>query len=521
VRRLIGASTMTFSPETGWTDISDAVFFHAARRPDALAIIEGEERVSYGELASLVAAASVQLGDLGIKPREVVGIVMPGTIDHVVVTLALIRVGAVPLDLPMPQPGEVPGHALRPFGVRRAFVATGMTPSAGLAVHAVAPGWRHALPTSRGDRRADENPDEDFYLSFTSGSTGAPKGIVTTRRQWQARYVTARNLLPFLLSPEHPPTLLVIGGMAFSAFFFFLTNQLFTGGPVVLMTGAHHPDRLAAAINEWDDAAMLITPPLARELLARAPQNGVMFPKMRALFVGAAPFFAEEKRAVRARLCANSYEVYGSAATGFLASHQIDAHPESVGRPVRDVEIEIVDKEGNRVAAGRTGHVRCRGPGISQSLYGSSAAETSGSEGFVAGWYYPGDLGGIDGEGFLTLKGRVADVIVRRGVEIYPTDLEEIYLAHPSVREVAVVGTRAAVGGRDQEVVVFAVSRTEFDQRALAELTQHCRRLIAAEEFPDRLFCLAELPKNGNGKVDRPRLTAMAEQALRDASRVA
>src|SRR5262249_28680600 len=163
-----------------------------------------------------------------------------------------------------------------------------------------------------------------------------------------------------------------------------------------------------------------------REFLARAPHAGVMFPQMRALFIGAAPFFAEEKHAVQARLCANPYEVYGSAATGFICSHQIDAHADSVGRPAADVAIEIVDMDGQPLPPGRTGHIRCRGAGISQGFYGDAAG--NGAEGFADGWYYPGDLGALDRSGYLTLKGRVADVIRRRGVEIYPPELEEVYL---------------------------------------------------------------------------------------------
>ena len=505
---------MAFSPATGWTDLSEAVFFHAAARPQAVALIEGAERVTYGLLAPLVAAASTYVGELGIKPREVVAIALPGTIDHVILSLALIRAGAVPLDLPPPQPGERPMQGMQHFGVRRAFVASGMAAPEVPLVHAIDPAWRGSLLLRTGDRHIEGNPDEDFYLSFTSGSTGAPKGIVTTRRQWQARYRTARKLFPFLLAAERPPHLLVIGGMAFSAFFFFLANHLFVGGPVVLMGGAHRPDRLAAAIAGWGDAALLITPPLVREFLARAPQGRVMFPDARALFFGAAPVFAEEKRLVRDRLCGNAYEVYGSAATGFLSvltPGEFDARGRSVGRPVDDLEIEIVDSHGERVGRAQTGHLRCRGAGVSQGFYGEPANHGAG-EGFHGGWYYPGDLAAIDGDGYLTLTGRLADIIRRRGVEIFPTDLEEAFLAYPAIAEAAAVDALPP-GGNEPRVVVFAAPRGEVRHQ---ELEAHCRRLIPGARFPDRLFLLRQLPKTANGKIDRPRLRQMAAQILVD-----
>ena len=122
-------------------------------------------------------------------------------------------------------------------------------------MHRLTPSWRQELARLNDDNHFTSDPDKDFYLSITSGSTGMPKAIATTRGQWQARYRTARKLFPSLLCDAQPPHFLLLGGMAFSAFFFFLTNHLFVGGTVVLMDGEHHPDWLAAMINEWEDAA--------------------------------------------------------------------------------------------------------------------------------------------------------------------------------------------------------------------------------------------------------------------------
>jgi acyl-CoA synthetase (AMP-forming)/AMP-acid ligase II len=504
---------MSFSPETGWTDISDSVFFHARQRPNAIALIEGNEHVTYAELAAWVAAASVHAGEIGVRPMDVVGVVMPSTIEHVVLVLALIRAGAVPLDLPIPQPGLGPLPGLQELGIARVFLGDGIAAPDGVTVHRIHRNWRSSLSVTRADRVAG-GAEEGFYLSITSGSTGVPKAIVTTRAAWQARYRTARKLFPTLLAADPLPPLLLLGGLAFSAFFFFLTNHLFAGGTVVLAGSESHPDWLAAMINEWDDAATLITPPLAREFLARAPSGSVMFPKLRALFIGAAPFFAEEKHGVAARVSRNAFEVYGSAATGFLASHKINLAADTVGCIVDDVEVEIVDHQGNLVPAGQTGHIRCRGPGISHGIFGPVAEPPVGNEGFRNGWYYPGDLGVLAYDRFLTLRGRAADVILRNGVEIFPGDVEQAYLGHSAIGEVAVVGVREPFGARRQLVFVFAAARGELRHQ---DLTEHCRRLIPPERFPDQFLLLEQLPKTGNGKIDRPRLVAAAEQALRDA----
>ena len=148
-------------------------------------------------------------------------------------------------------------------------------------------------------------------------------------------------------------------------------------------------------------------------------------------------------------MCRNAFEVYGSAATGFLATHPIDFVAESVGRLVSDADIEVVDRDGHRLPVGQTGHIRCRGAGISQGFYGPAAEPSVGREGFDAGWYYPGDIGSLSADGFLCLKGRAGDVIVRRGIEIYPTDIEEIYLAHPAIAEAAAVAACGTSGESD------------------------------------------------------------------------
>jgi acyl-CoA synthetase (AMP-forming)/AMP-acid ligase II len=134
-------------------------------------------------------------------------------------------------------------------------------------------------------------------------------------------------------------------------------------------------------------------------------------------------------------------------------------------------------------------------------------AITGGAEGFREGWYYPGEIATLDSDGYLYLKGRVADMIRRGGVDLFPPEIEEVMASHPSVREVAVVGR--PVTGMGEEVIAFVVPRGEAQHEALAE---HCRGLLRPEKRPDRVFYMDSLPRLGSGKLDRGKLRKLAIQ---------
>jgi long-chain acyl-CoA synthetase len=494
-----------------WENLSDPIFDHARLRPDALALIEGDRSVTYRELANGIAKASVHFHELGVKPGELVALAMSSNIEHVVLSFGLMRMGGVPLDLPPRPPARSIVNPVKLFNVSRLVRETNaITAPAGIQVHELDSDWQTKLAAQTGDHRNVRDGDEVHNFSMTSGSTGISKGVLTTRRQWLARFDTALKLFPDVFSSERPANLLIIGGMGFSAFFFFLANQLFVGGPVVLMTDNHKPDYLRDQINRWEDAVSLITPPLARQFLADAGEASPIFPKVRALFIGAAPLYPEEKAAVIKKLTPNLREVYGSAACGFistLSAGEIAAHGDSVGRPAPGLEVEVVDAERKPVPAGQPGHLRCRGAGISQGFYGETPGTPEKPEGFRDGWYYPGDTGAIDADGYIHVKGRLSDVIYRRGTEISPLELEQIIARHPSIAEAAVVGVPGK--DKDEQVMAFVVPRAQPEKAALAE---YCRASIPNEKFPDRVFFVKALPKNANGKLDRLQLKALAKR---------
>jgi acyl-coenzyme A synthetase/AMP-(fatty) acid ligase len=222
--------------------------------------------------------------------------------------------------------------------------------------------------------------------------------------------------------------------------------------------------------------------------------------------------FAAEKRAVVSRLSPNLYEIFGSAAVGFISvlpPGEVLAHVETVGRTSPELTVEVVDGADTVVPAGTIGHLRCRGPGVSGGLYGD-ASGAAAAEGFRDGWYYPGDVGTRDALGYIRLSGRLADLTRRNGIDIFMPEIEGVFQAHESVVEAAAVGVQPQPGGPIR-LVVFVVPRGQPQNQSLAA---HCRATIPAAKFPDRLFFAQTLPKTPNGKVDRRALAGMALRAI-------
>jgi acyl-CoA synthetase (AMP-forming)/AMP-acid ligase II len=494
-------------------NLSDAIFHYAQTRPDAAALHDGSTTLSFREFAGFVGRAAVHLHDIGVKPGELVGLSLPTGAPHVILLFALLRLGAVPVDIPMRRAVKLDPFKL--FGVKRVLAAPGIA-VADATVHIIDADWRAAIETKSGDHRFAGPADQLFLFNLTSGSTGAPRGVITSGREWSERYRSAAALLPEIITAERPPNLLALGEISFSGFFFFIANQLCVGGPVVLIGLSESADHLIAAMNKLDDVAFLVTPPMCRELLAKAPQQGLLFPKVRAMVVGAAPMFPDEKRAFAARLTPNIVEVYGNAATGFITAlrpSEFAQKGETVGRVAPGIAVDIVDPRGRMMAPGAIGHIRCRGSGISQRFFGPNAGPAKGPEGFRDGSYYPGDLGAIDRQGYLHLKGRVSELISRRGITLYPPEIEAVLAAHPGVAEAAVIGVPG--GGGDEQVIAVVVPRGAPDLDAVAA---HCRARLPAEKLPNQLFSAETLPRTGPGKIDKPALKAGIIKRLKSAA---
>lgn len=497
-----------------WNNLSDAIFAHALRDPGAPALVEGRVALGYGELAALVAKASVHLRDLGIAQGVRVGIALNNGIDHVILLFALLRVGAVPIEMSAEDSDEAIAAAARKYGVRAIFTEAHSVLPPDIVQHRMTLSWRAEIAGKTGDHRAAAGADALEIISLTTGSTGIPSGVVWTQRQYMRR-IELRLAIYYGAAPGpdfRPRDLLLTAPMRYGWFFICVLLQLVAGGRLVILPNFAKPIEMVRAIAAWPGAICCVTANMCRLFLAAVPDEGSLFPDLFLLESAGLPLFPWEKRAVTTRVAANFIESYGTAGIGtisVLTAADMAVKPDSVGRPLPLLDVQIADDAGNPVPAGTFGRIRCRGALMSRPC--PESATEPRAEYFADGWYYPGDIGALDTEGYLHLRGRVAEIIRRGATEIFAPDIEAVIAAHPLVADAAVIGVPSQTRG--EAVVAFVVKRGALQHD---DLVRHCSGQLKPEQRPDRIYYIDTLPRIEGGKLDRARLQSLAQiEAMR------
>jgi acyl-CoA synthetase (AMP-forming)/AMP-acid ligase II len=185
--------------------------------------------------------------------------------------------------------------------------------------------------------------------------------------------------------------------------------------------------------------------------------------------------------------------------------------PGTVGRPLAHLEVRIAGENGEAQPVGAEGEVRVRGASVMRGYH--RAPEATRRVLTADGWLCTGDLGRLDADGYLTLTGRIKELIIVAGETVHPAEVEAALARHPAVAECAAVG--AADEQRGEQVVAFVVARPGAEAPSVEELREHCRRELAGYKVPRRFLFAAELPKGPTGKADGKALARMAAEAMR------
>ena len=187
-----------------------------------------------------------------------------------------------------------------------------------------------------------------------------------------------------------------------------------------------------------------------------------------------------------------------SGATTLLKGPDSTRKMGSVGLPMRDVELRLVDDDLREVGSGQVGEIVYRGPFVMRGYWNNPQATV---EAFAGGWFHSGDLATRDDEGYLRLVDRKKDMIVSGGENIYPAEVERVLREHPGVEDVAVVGVPHQRWGETPVAFVIGASSE-------SELIEHCRRRLASYKKPTAVYFVTELPRNAAGKVLKRELRA-------------
>lgn len=354
------------------------------------------------------------------------------------------------------------------------------------------------------------DPDDDATIMYTSGTTGFPKGAVATHRNHVtnlrntelsgAAEMAVAGVTP---APERAQTSML------QTFPFFHIGGL---------TGLYSATAFGAKVSlmyKWDtaEAAELIererinaggmVPTLVRRLLDYAEEKGLTFPSLAGMASGGAPvppdLIHRIDRLFQHRVSpANGYGLTETTSAIVInAGEQYFTHPDSVGRPVPGADIRVVDPDtGADQETGAVGELWFRGPNVVRG-YWNKPDETAAA--FTDGWFHTGDLGYVDGEGFVYVVDRLKDVIIRSGENVYCAEVEAVLFEHPDVADVAVVGLPHDSWGEEVAAVVQPRSGADLTASVLQEFAAS---RLASFKVPTQVFLVEEdLPRTATGKV--------------------
>jgi oxalate---CoA ligase len=331
-------------------------------------------------------------------------------------------------------------------------------------------------------------------LLSTSGSTGEPKGVLLSERRLV--HVAAAVAEHLELTPDDrgmtPLPLFHVNAQVVG-----LLATLVSGSSLVLDGRFHRHDFWERA--RAHDVTWINVVPAILTVLAREEEPPQVPPRLRLVRSASSPLPVAVREAVEERTGVRVIESYGmtEAASQITATPLHEPCPAgSVGRP-SGAEVAVRGPRGGAVPAGERGRVWIRGSGVVTGYEGGRAAERFDDD----GWLDTGDVGHLDGAGFLHLAGRDDDVINRGGELLHPREVEEVLLGDPRVAEAVVVGLPDAVLGA---VPVACVRSVVEDEASLAEdLEARCRAQLARWKCPVQVLVLADLPRGSTGKVRR------------------
>lgn len=471
-------------------NLADALRQHARNRGTEIALIDGTRQLSYAELDCEVDRGAWALMARGCQPGEIVGLCLRDHWAHVVLMWSCMRAGVVMLPLDCRWTDAERRAVVQHFGavrvVREPQASVDEVPS---------DSWTELLRDDAALKRPAfpvTDLESPLLLSLSSGTTGRPKGPRITHRHFLRRFYTHWINLGLNAASRY----VCATPMYFGGGRTFTLSVLFSGGRVSLCAPPAEPQALAELIREQSANAIFLVPTQLRRLLQMPDEVQSAFRSLGLMISSGAPLQPNERIAILDRLCPHFYEYYASTEGGGVSlgtPRGLRERPSSVGRPIFGVEVDIVDEQDQSLPPGKVGTLRYRGPGVADSFYRDPEQS---AQHFRQGWFYPGDLAERDVDGYVYLRGRSKDMIIRGGVNIYPSEIEDVLMRLPAIRECSVFGIADDDLG---EIVACAWVGTEAFTEA--ELKAHCRQFLAPYKVPARWHCLEELPVNSGGKV--------------------
>jgi long-chain acyl-CoA synthetase len=482
--------------------LSEILHTQALRDPKATAIICEDEAISYGELDRSSSLLAGWLLQQGLRRGDRVAIHWCNSIEAAQVFFAAFKAGfiVVPISLLL-KPPEV-AWILDQSQPAICFCQPSLAPKVGQASCRVLT----ALPELNSIQTsvlASMAEDEPAVLLYTSGSTAKPKGAIHTHRTLTE---VTRLFVEYLLE-ANDVVLIMTPMMHVSGLGFFL-SAIRLGQPAVLLP-AFDPASTLDTIERFRCTCTFGLPALLQFVVEEQVRRPRDTKALRVVFAAGDRVPVDLQERFAAVFSVPLREGFAMSETIPVCVNSTDeARPGSMGRPLPEVEVRIVDDADIDVPEGMTGEMVVRGAANCIGYWN----DRRGTEALLrGGWLHTGDLASRDREGYLWFQGRRKEIIVHGGANVSPQEVEEVLYHHPGVLEAGVTGTPDPLYG---ERVIAVVSVRKGAAIGEKELREHLLTRLADYKVPERIFFTPELPKNATGKVHRLSLKSMIAELV-------
>lgn len=491
-----------------FSSISELISIYAVERPNTVALRYRDVVVTYKELQrySEQILAAIQYND--IPPYSAIAIVSSNPLLSTLALLGVISARCVAVPIALSSSPEQIASVIADASVPLVFLDTEFLeglPSVGVKVANLDEFDSWLAPEGFAATHIDISPADPFNIIYSSGTTGTPKGIIHTHGMRWSQITAYGQIVPqcdsavtLIATPIYSNTTLVS-----------LLPSLAYGGTAVLMGKFDAYEYLVEAQNLRATHTMLV-PVQYQRIMALTQFDDFDLSSFIFKSCTGAPFSPELKADVIRRWPGALLEIYGMTEGGgtcVLLANEFPNKLHTVGKPVPGCEIRLIDAQGNEVNSGDIGEVVGRSNMMMAGYHGRPDVTQEATWIDANGNKYirHGDLGRFDEEGFLTLLGRIKDMIISGGFNIYPSDIEAVLRLHPSVADCAVIGIPSVAWGETP----FAFYVPKHDSLSPDEVITWVNQRMGKTQRLSGAQAIAQLPLSATGKVLKRELRAL------------
>jgi len=476
-----------------------------------LALIYHDERITYGEMDLWIRRYMTLLSEAGVAKGDKVALSCLNTPEFIYSYFSIIKCGAtvVPINLTLTveeityilkdsnakylmihekiinKLGVQPGQLKALLGLKEVIVLNEETKE---KVSRLTPG-----------NDAEIDIHSEASILYTSGTTGKPKGAVLSHYNLVENTISCQDAL----KPVGKDIFICVLPMFHT--FGFTTSVLLPlyEGCTIVIHEMFYPKEIIRSIVEHNISIFCGVPSMFIVLAQALKEGKASFPSLRLAVAGGSPLPVEILNLFNYHYKIPLLEGYGLTEASPVVSFTPvlgEKKPGSVGLPLLNVEIKIQGEDGSTLPTGEVGEILVKGPNV-MLRYLNLEEETKKT--IVDGWLHTGDLGYIDHDGYLFIVDRKKDMIITRGLNVYPREIEEVLYQHPAVLEAAVIGIPDEKRG---EIPKAFIVLKEGETITAKEILSFLKTKLASYKLPRSIEFLSEMPKNGMGKIMKKNL---------------